>query len=329
MTMRLRRYFLADCALSVCLGIAAAGVCAQQNYPNKPVRLIVPLAPGGPSDILARTMAQKMTGGLGQPVVVDNRTGAGGTIGTDLAAKSSADGYTMLLIAAATYTINANLYPKLPFDPRKDLTPVSILAAAPYVLTVHPSLPAKSLKDLVALVKARAKDLNYGSGGTGTGPQMAMELLKLKTGMNLTHIPYKGTGPALTEQIAGQVQVGLFNMIAALPVVQSGRLRALAVSGAKRSTRLPNIPTIAESGVPGFEEVSGHMIMVPTATPKEIVARLHQEMIKALQSPEVKSRLEGEGADIIGNTPEQAAAIIRSDLEKWADVIRRTGIKAD
>ena len=329
MTMRLRRYFLADCALSVCLGIAAAGVCAQQNYPNKPVRLIVPLAPGGPSDILARTMAQKMTGGLGQPVVVDNRTGAGGTIGTDLAAKSSADGYTMLLIAAATYTINANLYPKLPFDPRKDLTPVSILAAAPYILTVHPSLPAKSLKDLVALVKARAKDLNYGSGGTGTGPQMAMELLKLKTGMNLTHIPYKGTGPALTEQIAGQVQVGLFNMIAALPVVQSGRLRALAVSGAKRSTRLPNIPTIAESGVPGFEEVSGHMIMVPTATPKEIVARLHQEMIKALQSPEVKSRLEGEGADIIGNTPEQAAAIIRSDLEKWADVIRRTGIKAD
>jgi tripartite-type tricarboxylate transporter receptor subunit TctC len=274
-------------------------------------------------------MAQKMTGGLGQPVVVDNRTGAGGTIGTDLAAKSPADGYTMLLIAAATYTINANLYPKLPFDPRKDLTPVSILAAAPYVLTVHPSLPAKSLKDLVALVKARAKDLNYGSGGTGTGPQMAMELLKLKTGMNLTHIPYKGTGPALTEQIAGQVQVGLFNMIAALPVVQSGRLRALAVSGAKRSTRLPNIPTIAESGVPGFEEVSGHMIMVPTATPKEIVARLHQEMIKALQSPEVKSRLEGEGADIIGNTPEQAAAIIRSDLEKWADVIRRTGIKAD
>jgi len=329
MTIRLRRYFPADCALSVCLGIAAAGVCAQQNYPNKPVRLIVPLAPGGPSDILARTMAQKMTGGLGQPVVVDNRTGAGGTIGTELAAKSPADGYTMLLIAAATYTINANLYPKLPFDPRKDLTPVSILAAAPYVLTVHPSLPAKSLKDLVALVKVRAKDLNYGSGGTGTGPQMAMELLKLKTGMNLTHIPYKGTGPALTEQVAGQVQVGLFNMIAALPVVQSGRLRALAVTGAKRSTRLPNIPTIAESGVPGFEEVSGHMIMVPTATPKEIVARLHQEMIKALQSPEVKSRLEGEGADIIGDTPEQAAAIIRSDLEKWAEVIRRTGIKAD
>src|SRR5258706_6120840 len=329
MTIRCRGYFLVDCALSVCLGIAAAGACAQQNYPNKPVRLIVPLAPGGPSDILARTMAQKMTGGLGQPVVVDNRTGAGGTIGTEIAAKSPADGYTMLLIAVATYTINANLYPKLAFDPRKDLTPVSILAAAPYLLVVHPSLPVKSLKQLIALAKARPQDLNYASVGTGTGPQMATELLKLKTGMSITHIPYKGTGPALTDMIAGHEQVAMFNMIATLPVVQSGRLRALAVSGAQRSSRLPNIPTIAESGVPGFEEVNGHMIMAPAATPKEIIARLHQEMIKALQSPEVKSRLESEGADIIGNAPEQAAAIIRADLEKWADVIRRTGIKAD
>jgi tripartite-type tricarboxylate transporter receptor subunit TctC len=293
------------------------------------VRLIVPLAPGGPSDILARTMAQKMTGGLGQPVVVDNRTGAGGTIGTEIAAKSPADGYTMLLIAVATYTINANLYPKLLFDARKDLTPVSILAAAPYLLVVHPSLPVKSLKQLIALAKARPQDLNYASGGTGTGPQMATELLKLKTGMSITHIPYKGTGPALSDMLAGHEQVAMFNIIAALPVVQSGRLRALAVSGAQRSSRLPNVPTIAESGVPGFEEVGGHMIMVPSAIPKDIVARLHQEMIKALQSPEVKSRLESEGADVIGNTPEQAAAIIRSDLNKWAEVIRKTGIKAD
>src|SRR5258705_10593035 len=174
-TTRFRRHFLADCALGACLSMRAAGVCAQQYYPNKPVRLIVPLAPGGPSDILARTMAQKMTGGLGQPVVVDNRTGAGGTIGTEIAAKSPADGYTMLLIAVATYTINANLYPKLAFDPRKDLTPVSILAAAPYLLVVHPSLPVKSLKQLIALAKARPQDLTYASGGTGTGPQMATE----------------------------------------------------------------------------------------------------------------------------------------------------------
>jgi tripartite-type tricarboxylate transporter receptor subunit TctC len=290
---------------------------------------VVPLAPGGPSDILARTMAQKMTEGLKQSVVVDNRTGAGGTIGTDVAAKAPGDGYTMLLIAAATYTINANLYKKLPFDARKDLIPVSILAGAPYVLVVHPSMPVTSLKQLMALARARPQELNYASGGTGTGPQMAMELLKLRTGMTITHIPYKGTGPALTEVIAGQVQLGLFNMIAALPVVQSGRLRALAVSGDKRSARLQNVATLGELGVPGFEEVGGHMIMVPAATPKEIVARLHQEIIRALNSPEVKARLEQEGAEIVGNTPEQAAASIRADLDKWAEVIRRTGMKAE
>ena len=316
-------------ALGVCLAAATLAGHAQQNYPTRPIRLIVPLAPGGPSDILARTMAQKMSPALGQTVVVDNRTGAGGTIGTDIAAKSPGDGYTLLLIAAATYTINANLYSKLPFDPRKDLAPVSIMAGAPYIFTVHPSLPVKSVKQLIALAKARPNDLNYGSGGTGTGPQMAMELLKLRTGMSITHVPYKGTGPALNEIIAGQVQVGLFNMIAALPVVQSKRLRGLAVSGAKRSSRIPELPTLTEEGIPGFEEVGGHMIMVPASTPKEIVARLHQEIIKALRSPEVKSRLEAEGAEIIGSTPEQAAAVIRSDLQKWAEVIRRTGIRAN
>ena len=300
-----------------------------QAYPSKPIRLIVPLAPGGPSDLLARTMAQQMTGSMGQPIVVDNRTGAGGTIGSDIAAKSPGDGYTLLLIAASTYTINANLYPKLPFDARKDLTPVSILAVGPYMLTVHPSVPAKSLSELIALAKARPKDLNYGSGGTGTGPQMTMELFKLKTGISITHIPYKGTGPALTDHIAGHVQVALLNMIAAISVVQSGRLRALAVTGTKRSGKLPDVPTIGESGIPGFDEVSGHMIMVPSATPKDIVARLYREMVKALHTPDVAARLASEGAEIIGNTPEEAAAIVRGDLDKWAEVIRRTGIRAE
>jgi len=289
----------------------------------------VPLAPGGPSDILARTMAQKMSESMKQTVVVDNRTGAGGTIGTDIAAKSPADGYNLLLIAAATYTVNANLYKKLPFDPRKDLTPVSVLAAAPYVLAVHPSLPVKSVKELVALAKARPKDLNYASGGTGTGPQMAFELMMLQTGMKITHIPYKGTGPALNEMVAGQVQVAMFNLIAAMPVVQSGRLRGIAVSGDKRSNKLPGIPTLAELGVKGFEVPTGHMIMVPSATPKDIVARLHQEIVKALQLPDVRARLEAEGAEIIGNTPEQAAAIVRTELDKWAEVIRKTGMTAN
>lgn len=309
--------------------LSALPTALAQQYPSKPIRLIVPLAPGGPSDILARTMSQKMSPSLGVSVVVDNRTGAGGTIGTDMAAKAPPDGYTMLLIAAATYTINANLYKSLPFDPRKDLIPVSILAGAPYILTVHPSLPVKTLKQLIALAKARPGALNYASGGTGTGPQMAFELLKLRTGMNIVHIPYKGTGPAMNDMIAGQTQVALFNMIAALPFTQQGRLRAIAVSGEKRSPRLPDIPTITENGIEGFEEVGGHMIMVPAATPKPIVDRLHKEMMLVLQSPDIKTRLEAEGADIIGNTPEQALASIRKDIEKWADVIRRTGIRAE
>jgi tripartite-type tricarboxylate transporter receptor subunit TctC len=289
----------------------------------------VPLAPGGPSDLLARTMAQQLTPALGQPIVVDNRTGAGGTIGIDIVAKSPPDGYTLLLVASATLTITANLYSKLPYDARRDVTPVSILAGGAYMLTVHPSLPLKTVKELIALDKARPQDLNYGSGGTGTGPQMSMELLKLKTGMRITHIPYKGTGPMLIDHMAGHVQVSLSNMIATLPVVESKRLRALAVSGDKRSRKVPELPTLGESGISGFDDVSGHMIMVPAGTPKDIIARLHRELVKALQAPEVVARLENEGAEIFGSTPEQAAAVVRADFDKWADVIKRSGIKPD
>lgn len=317
------------CALGACLLAICNIAGAQQSYPSKPIRLIVPLAPGGPSDILARSMAQVISPPLGQSVVVDNRTGAGGTIGIDIAAKAPADGHTMLLVALATYTITANLYSKLPYDARKDLTPVIILAGAPYILTVHPSLPVKSLKELIALAKTRPKDLNYASGGTGTGPQMAFELLKLKTGMNIVHIPYKGTGPALTEQMAGQVQVALFNMIAAMPVVQSGKLRGIAVSGATRSPLLPSTPTITESGIDGFEEVGGHMIMVPGATPKDVITRLHGELAKALKNPDVLARLKSEGAEVFATPPDQAAATIRKELDKWSEVIRRTGIKVE
>ncbi len=308
---------------------SGGGVHAQTNYPAKAIRLVVPLAPGGPSDILARTMAQKLTESLKQTVVVDNRTGAGGVIGTDIAAKSPPDGYTLLLVAAATYTINANIYSKLPYDARKDLFPVSILAAAPYVLAVHPALPVKTYKEFAALAKARPGQLNYGSGGTGTGPQMAFELMKLRAGLDIVHIPYKGTGPAMTEQIAGQVQVGLFNLIAGMQVVQSGRLRGIAVSGTKRVARLPELPTFSEVGVSGLEDMGGHAMWLPTGVNKDIVARLHQEMVRAVQSPEVKARLESEGAEIIANTPEQAAAVVRADMEKWAEVVRKTGIKAN
>ena len=315
--------------LPLILAAGAAPALAQPGYPVKPIRLIVPLAPGGPSDILARAMAQSLTESLKQSVVVDNRTGAGGTIGTDLAAKSPPDGYTLLLIAVNNYTINANLYAKLPYDPLKDLTPVTILAGAPYILVVHPSLPVRSVKQLIALDKARPGELNYSSGGAGTGPHLATEVLKASTGMTAVHIAYKGAGPALTDLVAGQVQFQLANMIASLPLVNSGRLRAIAVSGAKRSRTLPDVPTLGESGIPGFEEVGGHMIMIPGRAPREIVARLHQELVKVLQQPAVKARLESEGAEVFGTPPDQAAAIIRAEIGKWGPVISRLGLKGN
>ena len=306
--------------------VAVAPTLAQQ-YPSKPIRLIVPLAPGGPSDILARTIGAAITPTLGQQVVVDNRPGAGGILGTDLVAKSPPDGYTILLNGVSSYTITAAFYAKLPFDASKDLAFVTVLAASPFIFLAHPSLPVKSVKELIALVQARPGELNYASGGNH--PQMVMELLKLKTGMNIVHIPYKGTGPALTDTLAGQVQIGMLGILAALPAVQGGRLRALAVTELRRSTLLPNVPTLAESGVEGINEAASHMIMVPAATPKDIVARLNRELVAALQTPAVKSRLAGEGGEAVGNTPEQASAAVRADLAKWIDVARRTNIKLE
>jgi len=306
-----------------------AGNAAAQAYPVKPIWLVVPLAPGGPSDILGRAMAQKLSESFKQTVFVENRTGAGGTIGIDNVAKSQPDGYTLLLVAVATYTINASLYPKLPYDAHKDLAPVSILAGAPYILVVHPALPVRNVKDLIALDKRRPGELNYSSGGTGTGPHLATEVFKANTGMTAVHIAYKGAGPALTDLVAGHVQFQLANMIASLPFVKNNRLRGIAVSGAKRSRALPDLPTISESGVPGLEEVGGHMIMVPGATPKEIVARLHQELANVLQQPEVKSRLEGEGAEIFSTSPERSAAVISSEIERMGKIIKRLGVQAN
>ena len=308
-------------------GVALYTACApaQQAWPNRPLRLIVPLAPGGTTDILARTMGPLLTAGLGQPVVVENRGGAGGVVGTDVVAKAAADGYTILLSSADTYNVNAGLFPKLPYDARKDLKPVSILAASPNMLSVHPSLPVKSVAELVALSKARPRDLSYGVGGAGG--QLRMEMIKMQTGLQITNIPYKGSGPALIDLVAGHIQAGFFNLVATAPFVDSGRVRGLLITGSKRSERLPRVPFAAEAGIKGFEENAGYMIMVPSATPADIVSRLHREIIRVLAAQEVKGRLAQDGSEVIGSSTEQATATLLRDIEVIADLIRRTGIK--
>ncbi len=316
---------LRNAAICACLAGFTLSAAAQQPYPSRAVRLVIPLAPGGTTDIMARTLAPQLSAGLGQPVVAENRSGAGGVIGSEVAAKSPPDGYTLLIISADSYHVNAGTYPKLPFDARKDLKPVTFLAASPNMVSVHPSLPVKSVKELVALSKTRPKDLNYGVGGTAG--QLRMELLKLNTGLAITNIPYKGSGPALVDLVAGHIQAGFFNLVATAPHVQSGRLRGLMVSGSKRSDRLPGVPTARELGISGFDENAGYMILVPGATPAEIAARLHKELIRVLNTPEVKTRLAAEGSEAIGNTHEQAVAAFVRDIDQWAGLIKRTGFK--
>jgi tripartite-type tricarboxylate transporter receptor subunit TctC len=314
-----------NAAAGACLAALALTGHAQQAYPNRAVRLVIPLAPGGTTDILARTIGPPLAAGLGQPVVPENRGGAGGVIGTEVAAKAPPDGYTLLLISGDTYNTNALTYPKLPFDARKDLKPVTVLAASPSILTVHPALPVKTMGQLVALSKSHPKDLYYGVGGTSG--QLRMELLKLNTGLAITNVPYKGSGPALVDLIAGHIQAGFFNLVATAPYVQSGRLRGLLVTGSKRSDRLPDVPLAREAGIKGFDENVGYLMLVPGATPAEIVSRLNRELVKVLNTPEVKGRLAAEGSEVIGSTPEQAAATFQRDLEQAAELVRRTGMK--
>lgn len=311
--------------MSSCLAAFASSVWSQPSWPAKPIRLVVPLAPGGTTDILARTMGPILSAGLGQPVVIENRGGAGGVVGIEVAAKAPPDGYTLILLSADTYNVNAGLIPKLPYDARKDLRPVSILAASPNMLSVHLSLPVKSVADLVALSKARPKDLSYGVGGAAG--QLRMELIKMQTGLQITNIPYKGSGPALIDLVAGQIQAGFFNLVASAPFVDSGRVRGLVITGSKRSERLPNVPYAAQAGLKGFEENAGYMIMVPSATPADIVSRLHREIIRTLGTSEVKGRLAQEGSEVIGSTTEQAMATLMRDIDQIADLIRRTGMK--
>ena len=305
---------------------SAAAQSAAASYPSKPIRLIVPLAAGGPSDTMARTLAQKLGEVTRQNVIVDNRPGASGIIGTELVAKSPPDGYTVLLVSTAI-SINPSLFAKLPYDTLKDLTGVSLLAGAPYILAVHPSLPVKNVKQLIALAKARPGELNHASGGSGTGPHLGMEVFMQRTGIKVVHVTYKGGGPALNDFVAGQTQVYMGNMITLYPQVKAGRARALGVTSAKRSPAAPDIPTVAESGVPGFEEGGHHGIVAPAGVPKDIIAKLNKDIVTAMRSPDIGKRLSVEGAEVIASSPEEYDALIRRDIAKWAKVIAAAGIK--
>ena len=302
---------------------------AAQNYPAKAIRMIVPFPPGGPNDILGRVVAQKLAEQLGQQVVVDNRGGAGGIIGAELAARAVPDGYTLLFGGTAPLAITPGMHKNLPYDPTRDFAAVSLVGTAPSMLIAHPAVPVKTIKDLIDLAKAKPGQLNFASAGIGTPPHLAGELFKSMAGVDMVHVPYKGGGPALTDLLAGQVGLYFSGISSALPFVRDGRLRGIAVTSAKRTAVVPDMPTIAESGLPGFEVGNWYAILAPAATPQVIVTRLNTEINKVLAVAEVRKRFLDLAADPTGSTPGELAAYIRSEIVKWAKVIKLAGIKQE
>jgi tripartite-type tricarboxylate transporter receptor subunit TctC len=300
-----------------------------QSYPSKPIRLVVPFPAGGTTDLLARAMAQKLSEALGQQVVVDNRPGAGGNIGSDIVAKSAPDGYTLLMGTVGTHAINVSLYTKMPYDAVKDFVPIVLVAGVPNVLVVHPTLPVKTVADLIKLAKEHPGSINFASSGNGTSIHLSGELFKSLTGVQMAHVPYKGSAPALTDLIGGQVQIMFDNLPSALPHIKAGKLRAIAVTSTKRAPALPDLPTIAESGVPGFEASSWFGMLAPAGTPREIVLRINAEVNKALQAGDMKEKLLAQGAEAVGNSPEFFVEYIRSETTKWAKVVKDSGAKVD
>jgi tripartite-type tricarboxylate transporter receptor subunit TctC len=320
-------------ALAVCgaaaLSSQAQTVAKPAAFPVKAIRLIVPQGAGGQNDIQARLIAQKIAEAFGQPVVVDNRPGAAGAIGFEISVKAPADGYTLLLGSISTLAVLPSMPSKPKYDVLKDFAPVTLISTSPYVLVVHPSVQAQSVKELIALAKARPGALTYASSGTGSGLHLATELFKLRAGIELVHVPYKGSGPATIELVAGQVQMMFNNILPAMPQIKAGRLRALAVTTAARSAAMPELPTIADAGYPGFDASSWQGIVTIAGTPPPVVRRLHQEIVRALQSPEAKSQIGGQGSDIIANTPQEFTWFIHNELEKWSQVIKTAAVRAD
>jgi tripartite-type tricarboxylate transporter receptor subunit TctC len=314
----------------VTTALFAIATCASaQNYPTKPIRLVVPFPPGGTTDILAREVGERLGVALGQPVVIDNRPGAGGNIGAELVAKSAPDGYTLLMATVGTHAINASLYSKMPYDHIKDFAPVVLVAGVPNVLEVTPSLPVHSVADLIKLAKEKPGQLNFASSGNGTSIHLSGELFKTMAGVSMTHIPYKGSAPALADLVSGQVQLMFDNLPSSLPQIKAGKLRAIAVTSAQRAPALPDVPTIAESGLPGYEASSWFGIVAPAGTPPAVINRINAEVDQWLRAPETNDKLLAQGAIAAGGTPEQFAAHIRSETDKWARVVKASGAKVD
>ena len=314
--------------LYAALAAIAADGLAQSGYPVKPVRVVVPSSAGGGTDIVARIIAPDLSKRLGQQVVIDNRPGAGTMIGIEVAAKSPPDGYT-LLMGLSTLAINPALYQKVPYDPMRDFAPITEAVSSASIIVVHPSLPVKSVKELIAFARSLPGQINYASAGTGTYPHMTMELFLSMANLKMVHIPYKGTGPAMIDMLAGHTAVMAATILTGMPQIRAGRLRPLGITSAARSAVAPEIPTVAESGLPGFESVQWYGMLAPAKTPKEIITRLHLEVTRILQQPETRERFAGDGADPVGNTPEEFARFIQSELVKWAKVARAAGIKAE
>jgi tripartite-type tricarboxylate transporter receptor subunit TctC len=315
-------------AVHVLIAALAAGAAVAQQYPDRPIRLVIGFPPGGAMDILGRIAAQRLTDALGQQVVVDNRGGAGGTIATEIAARAVPDGYTLHFVSLP-HVINPHLYKKVNYDAVKDFAPIAQFVSVSLVLVVHPSLPAKSVRELIALAKARPGYINYASAGSGSSGHLAMELFKTMAGTNITHIPYKGTGPLLNDVLAGQVPVTIASLVGLVPQIQAGKLRGLGVTSARRSAVMPDLPTIAESGVPGYDVTQWFGMVAPAGTPPAVVSRLNSEMNKALAKPEVREMLATRGADAVGGTAADFAALIKKEDAKWAKVVKNSGARVD
>jgi tripartite-type tricarboxylate transporter receptor subunit TctC len=314
--------------LATVTALAASGAIAQANYPNKPVRVVVPSSAGGGTDIIARIVAPRLSQSLGQQVVIDNRPGAGTMIGGEIVAKAPPDGYT-LLMCVSTLATNPVIYRKVPYNAVTDFAPVTLVLTASNILVIHPSLPPRTVKELIAFAKARPGQLNFASAGLGTGPHLSMELFLSMTGLKLVHIPYKGSAPAMVDLVSGQVGVMAATALTSIPHIRVGRLRALGVTGARRTAAAPDVPTIAEAGVPGYEAVQWYGMVAPANTPREIITRLNREMVSILQMPDVKEKFAADGGDAVGSSPEEFGRYIKSETEKWQKVAKAAGIKPE